>query len=317
MTTRAAASPRLRWDALPARVRDAAHQALNAAVVAEDPRPGGFSPGVASGLTLADGRRVFVKAISAARNPHAPGLYRREAAVMATLPARVPAPELLWTWDDGKWVVLVLEWVDGRSPREPWDDGELGRVVRALDDLAQALTPSPLAGPGVVEDLADNFRSWRRMSADPALYRDLDHPWARANLDRLAELEAGWERAATGDTLVHADLRADNMLLAPDGRVVFVDWPHAVTGAPWLDLLFFLPSVAATATGPVDPAALWRVGEVGRAADPDAVDAVLAALAGDWLYQSTLPAPRNVPGLRAHQRAKGDATLTWLRSRIS
>lgn len=295
-------------------MRDAARDALGAEVVAEDPRSGGFSPGVASGLILADGRRVFAKAINAARNPHAPALYRREAAVMAALPARVPAPALLWTWDDGEWVVLILEWIDGRSPGEPWNEDELGRVVAALDELARSLTPSPLAGPTVVEDLADNFCSWRRMSADPALAQGLDRPWARANLNRLASLEAGWARAAAGDTLLHADLRADNMLLAPDGRVVFVDWPYAVTGAPWLDVVFFLPSVAAA--GPVDLAAVWGSSEVARGADPGAVDAVLAALAGDWLYQSTLPAPRNVPGLRAHQRAKGDATLAWLRSRI-
>src|SRR5713101_2950653 len=58
----------------------------------------------------------------------------------------------------------------------------------------------------------------------------------------LAALETGWEAAAEGPTLVHADLRADNILLAGD-RMVVVDWPWACLAAPWFDLVAMLPSV--------------------------------------------------------------------------
>jgi len=63
---------RLRWGEVPEPVRRAVAGRLGAEVRAEDSRPGGFSPGVASRLTLADGRRVFVKAVNAGRNPMAP-----------------------------------------------------------------------------------------------------------------------------------------------------------------------------------------------------------------------------------------------------
>ena len=63
------------------------------------------------------------------------------------------------------------------------------------------------------------------------------------NLDVLVDLEASSEGAAAGDTLVHFDLRADNIVL--NGRdVFFVDWPHARTGETWLDVAYFLPRVA-------------------------------------------------------------------------
>ena len=96
---------RLRWAELPCRVRAAAESALGAAVTADAPQAGGFSPGMASRLTLADGRRVFAKAISGEQNPRSPDLYRREVEVARELPPPVPALRLQWSYDDGDGMV--------------------------------------------------------------------------------------------------------------------------------------------------------------------------------------------------------------------
>jgi hypothetical protein len=94
---------------------------------------------------------------------------------------------------------------------------------------------------------------------------------------------------------------------------VFVDWPHARVGAPWLDLLFLLPSAAATGT---DPAAVWADYPPAHDADPDAVTAVLVALTGFFLCQSVLPPPRNLERVRPFQRVQGEAALRWVRQRF-
>jgi hypothetical protein len=309
-----AGSTRLRWVELPPRVRTAAESALGAAVASDAVQPGGFSPGLASRLVLADGRRVFVKAINAERDPRAPGLYRREIEVMrslSALPTHLPAPRLLWSFDDGEWVLLVLDDVEGRMPSEPWNQAELTQVLAALEQLAMALTPAPIAAMSIVDDLVENYSSWQAIAADPGLQNRLD-PATRTVLPRLVALEAQWSDAARGQTLLHGDLRADNLLLTSDG-VVAVDWPYAVTGAPWVDGLLLLVSVAATSG--VDPEPLWRDFGPAAAAHPAGVNAVLAAAAGDWIYQGMLPPPPNLPTLRAHQQAKGGAALTWLYAR--
>ena len=59
----------------------------------------------------------------------------------------------------------------------------------------------------------------------------------------------------TGDSLLHFDVRADNVLLT-DTRVHFVDWPWAAVGVRWLDLVAMLPSVAMQ--GGPDPESVWR-----------------------------------------------------------
>jgi aminoglycoside phosphotransferase (APT) family kinase protein len=279
--------------------------------VAAHSQPGGFSPGLAARLVLADGRRAFAKAVGSERNPDSPGMHRREVAVLAALPADLPVPRLLGSYDDGDWVALVVEDVDGVAPVEPWRPAELARVVDAMAGLADRLTPSPIAGRPVAVLDEKAFRGWRMLASDPAAAAPLG-PAVRDRLDELAAIEATWTAAAEGDALVHCDLRADNILLTPD-RVVFVDWPHARVGAPWLDLLFLLPSAAVTGT---DPEAVWASYPPARAADPDAVTAVLVALTGFFLHQSVLPPPQNLERVREFQRVQGEAARRWVDARI-
>ncbi|OIJ86924.1 aminoglycoside phosphotransferase [Streptomyces sp. MUSC 14] len=320
MTTSAppATGVRTPWEALPAAVRDAVGETLGAPVVRSQTQRGGFSPGVAARVRTAAGGTGFVKAVSAEANPHSPVLHRREARVAAALPAAVPAPRLLGTYDDGTWVALVFEEVAGRQPHVPWRPDELRRVLDALTVLARTGTPCTLDVPPVAEDLAEAFSGWRRLLDGEAGgvggVRDRLGAWAADQLPELAALEARWSEGAAGDTLAHADVRADNVLLTADGRVAFVDWPHALRAAPWFDLLVMLPCVRAQ--GGPDPEEVFTAHPLGRDADPDAVTAALAALTGYFLRSSLNPAPPGLPTLRPFQRAQGDAASAWLRRRL-
>lgn len=299
------------WADLPATVRSAVEDILGAPVVEARSQSGGFSPGVAARVRLANGGRAFVKAVSAEANTDSPDHHRAEARHTAALPPHAPVPRLLGSYDDGVRVALVLEDIEGRQPRVPWDPAELDRVLAAVGGLARLLTPAPVDAPPVAARKTSMFTGWRTLHA--AAGTALLDPWAARRLGALAELEAGWADAAGGDTLAHADLRADNILLTED-RVVFVDWPHAVRAAPWFDLLAMLPCVAAQ--GGPDPEALFTGHPLGRDADPAAVTAVLAALAGYFVAHSLRPGPPGLPTLRAFQAAQGAAALDWLRRRL-
>jgi hypothetical protein len=107
----------------------------------------GFTPGFASVLLLADGGHAFVKA-AGEDDDHRSGFairaaYREEARIRSALPAGLPAPRLLWTADDGEWVVNGFEYVAGRLPTRPWVTAELDAVVAALTDMARALERPP------------------------------------------------------------------------------------------------------------------------------------------------------------------------------
>ncbi|WP_432825206.1 hypothetical protein [Dactylosporangium sp. CA-092794] len=200
---------RIPWTALPPGIRSAVERRLGTRVTAAADRPGGFSPGVAATLHLATGRAVFVKVTRS--DPEA-GFHRREIAINRRLPPAAPVPRLLDAYDDGTWVALVFEHVDGALPAQPWHPADLTRALTAATAAAEALTPSPI-------------------------------PAAEASRPRLTG------GPFTGDTLLHGDLYPFNILLTPD-EVRLVDWPHAWVGPPYGDVLTLLSTAPLSGLNP-------------------------------------------------------------------
>ncbi len=123
--TAPAAGVHLPWAEVPEAIQTwAAHVGGGAPAVVRDLQ-GGFSPGAAARLEC-PGRTLFVKAVGAVLNPDSPLMHRREAEVSAALPHSGFFPTLLETYDDGDWVALAFEAVDGRPPRHPWERGRVG-----------------------------------------------------------------------------------------------------------------------------------------------------------------------------------------------
>lgn len=311
---RASGGGRLAWHQVPAGVRAQVDAALGSPVVRAVNQPGGFSPGLAARCLLGDGRRVFVKAVSPEQNPQSTRIQRREADVASRLPPWVPAPRVLHRLDDGQWVVLVFEDVDGRQPAEPWTTADLDVVLPAVRAFGDAATPAPVDG---LQPVADKHRAifggWRRLAVGDGDLGPLPR-WCRDRIDDLAAAEAGWESAAAGDTLLHADLRADNVLLRDDGTVVFVDWPWACRGAAFVDPLLMLPSIG-LGGGP-DPGWVIDRYDLLAGVDERAFLDVFTALCGFLARASQDDAPVGLPALRTFQRAQADVGLSWLRDAL-
>ncbi len=166
----------------------------------------------------------------------------RRGGVSSALPDEPLFPRLLDSYDDGDWVALAFRAVEGRLPRHPWDPAELRTVMDGVATMHERLTPSPCDTAPVTTYFQPMFDGWQTLAAGHDSVGALDE-WSRRHLDRLAQLEARWSEASRGRTLIHGDIRSDNMLLSTRG-VVFVDWPHAAVGSPILDLVAWAPSVA-------------------------------------------------------------------------
>jgi aminoglycoside phosphotransferase (APT) family kinase protein len=305
----AASGARLDWDAVPREVRRAVEDELPAGVTLAESQPGGFSPGAAARLRLGDGSRVFVKAVGPSPNPDAPDVHRREAHVASRLPHSVPAPRLLFTVEAAGWVALAFEDVEGHHPVLPWREDELRLVLSALTELAATLTPSPVELPALADDEFTGFRELVAVRAAGEPLPPID-PWVERNLSALAAQEAAWPRAARGTTLVHTDIRADNVLIRY-GRVYVIDWPHAALGPRWADLVFMLPSISMQ--GGPEPWHLFDAHPLSEAADRDAVATLLCGLTGFFLCEARKPPPPGLPTLRPFQEGQGAAALRWLR----
>jgi aminoglycoside phosphotransferase (APT) family kinase protein len=238
-------------------------------------------------------------------------MHREEARWLAQLPRSAPVPQLTGVYDDGDWVAVILEDVAGRHPQLPWRIDELRQIMVAIERLQAEFTPCPVPNlPTVVERHRETFDGWREL--DKAPDRKLN-PWIRRHLVRLVDLEAGWAGAVGGDTLLHADLRADNLLFTEAGSVMFLDWPGACRGAAWFDPLVMAPSVAMQ--GGPDLEWIIQHHKNARTADPEQLTTLVVAMAGYFVQRSLLPAPPGLPTLRAFQAGQGRAALKWAAAR--
>jgi aminoglycoside phosphotransferase (APT) family kinase protein len=307
-----AAGTRVSWEDLPTPVRTCIERACGTPVTHTQTQPGGFSPGLAVRALCADGTRVFIKAVSARANPDSHRYHQREAAVLAALgqlttAGQIPIPRLRATASSGSWTALIIDDVDSRQPATPWLPAEINRVLTALDRVAGDLTPAPIPVPAVTDLYARAFTGWRTVARQPAASQ-LD-PWTRVHLRQLASLEQTWAAHAAGDTLLHTDLRADNILLTRD-HVMFVDWPHACRGAAFIDPVLLAVSISAYGGPPPDQ--VIALSPAARAASRDAIAAIACAAAGYYTEQALRPPPPGIPAARAHQAIQGRAARQWL-----
>ena len=311
-----ATAQRPSWSSLPADLRACVEERLGQPVAGADSQGGGFTNGFASRLRLADGSRVFVKAVSRRQSPEVFASYEQEVLVARALPENVPAPRLRWTAERDEWLVLAFDDVAGRTPQRPWQPEQLRAVLDLLTPLAAALTPAPSALPHLdtTADLDHGFSFWRRLAggqanADP---RVVSEQW-REHLEALAALEGDWAALAAGETAVHFDMREDNLLLTQDGQVLVCDWNWLTLAAPWADLVGLLISVHGDG---LDAEAVLAEHPLSRDVPARPVDAFLVALAGYFTQAAARPALPHSPWMRAHQAWWRDATLSWLALRL-
>jgi hypothetical protein len=175
-------------------------------------------PGGAQKLTarLVDADDRVVGFLKCAEQPLARSRLRNEYDVLRRLPPGVGPTPLKYGTVCGL-DVLLLAPVAGRHPRA-------------------AMDPSP-----ALHRLLESLATPQRATIE-------QHPWVRALGDGLASTASAVEALAGRAwpvTLRHGDLAPWNLLRAPDGRLVAVDWEYgSATGLPGLDLAQYMLQVA-------------------------------------------------------------------------
>lgn len=304
----AATAQRPTWAELPLGLRSEIENRLGDSVESAVSQRSGFTPGFASRLVLTDGSRWFVKAASS-EHGWLQDCYAAEAVKLRLLPAGVPAPILRQRFDvrvDGiDWLVLVIDDVDGRPPVRPLGEAEATAALAAVADLSRRLTPAPAGFAWV--SLAEELAGMQPVGDDPLDRRE----WRphRAELDELLTATAA---GLLGETLVHGDVRDDNLLVAADQTVWVCDWNFPTLGPIWADALCLAISMSGDG---LDADALLADTGLIEAADADAVDCLLLHLARYFAAAAGQDPVLHSPYLRTHQAWYAEVTGDWLRRR--
>ncbi len=297
---------RLEWQHLPPHIRTAIEQRIGSPVVAAESQGGGFTPAFASVLTCEDGSRHFVKAASSKAQRSFAESYRQEARITGALPVDLATPQLAWVRDADDWVALGYPHHPHRMPERPWPAGDLSRALASLEATAVRLTPAPVGWglPTLAEEIGGFAPLWERhvLRLHPDLPSGERAAAAAARVDELV-----------GDTVVHCDVRDDNILLT-DGGALLCDWTWAAVGPAWFDSLCLL--IGAHGDGHDTDALLARL-SLFADADPEHVTTALALVTGWFWKAGDDPAPTFSPYVRDAQTWLARAGWHWLEQRLS
>ncbi|GIE83230.1 hypothetical protein Aph02nite_91800 [Actinoplanes philippinensis] len=272
---------------------------LGEPVLVEQAAAAGFTPSIASIVMGRSGVRLFVKAA-----PVGNGLGEavEAGAVLADAVGDL-GPRLVGAATCGGWRVAAYHVVDGVTI-ESWSAADVDEFLRIVDRMRERLEPCPVEG---VRPYAHDFVP---LLGDWATLGVTRPPPISAPVARLAELEARWTAVLSpGVALHHGDLRRDNVIREPGGRLRIVDWTHLWTAPGWLDLVRVLPDLASCGH---DPESVLRR-SCWRDTPADDVNVALAGLAGRAWRDCVLPGE---PRLRTMQREQAEQLLSWLDARL-
>ena len=197
---------------------------------------------------------------------------------------------------DPEEAVLVLEDLSAAAWPPPWTPALLAQLEDLFVDLARTTADPTL--PTLAGRLQE-WGAWERVAAEPSGLL-ASGAVSAAWLDRYLQplLDAQSRGSTGGDSLLHVDIRSDNLCFR-SGSAMLVDWNHAARGDSRWDRLLMLQTIELEGGPPAQEQA------------PDADPAIVVWLAGYFAARVGLPAPEGAPGVRRFQRAQLDVVLPW------
>jgi hypothetical protein len=298
----------------PDAVIDFVSTSLGGRIAREGPASAGFTESVASVIMSTAGSQVFVKA-----GPLGDG-YGEAVKAGAELAAVIGdlGPQLLSALDAEGWSVAVYAVVPGTAILD-WREEDLEQLNGLSHRLRARMDPNPLADTethaGAFAPLLGTWESLLDSNSPGATavahVSDRRLPYG-LSVELLAELESDWFSVLEpGTALQHGDIRRDNVVREPSGRLWLVDWTHRWLAPGWADWVRLAPDVAASG---FDPEAVLRH-SAWNDADDHAVNVMLAGQAGRCWRDGHLPDVPGLPQLRPMQLLQGDMSMGWLAAR--
>jgi hypothetical protein len=259
---------------------------------------GGHTPARRWIVTLEDGRTAFVKI---ATDDLTASWIRDEHLVYSMLRGSRFMPAYVGFYDDGARPVLAVEDLSAAVWPPPWSPERVRAVLECLELVAA--TPAPDGLPLAADDHLGLRDGWPEVAREPAPFLALglcSTAWLDGALPAL--LEASRTAPLAGTSLLHFDVRADNLCFRADGTAVLVDWNWTSIGNRLLDVAGWLPSLHAEGGPPPAEVA------------PNLPAGLAAVVAGYFCNHSARPPITTAPGVRPLQLRHARTALPWAAS---
>ncbi len=256
------------------------------------PAKGGYSVAERWVAKLQNGSSVFIKA---ATDEDTKSWLKAEDKVYENIKGDF-MPQFIG-YDEAS-SILALEDLSKETWTYEWSAERVQAVLHMLEKVAATKTPDDFP---LLELQAPKFNGWREIAAVPenrAGFLKLglaSSEWLDKALPILvqAEMAAKFE----GDSLVHVDVRSDNICFRGK-KPMLVDWNWACRGNAKLDVVGWFPSLHVEG-GP----APWDV----TLDEPE----LITALAGFWAIRAPRPSHKQGTAIRELQLKQLRSALPW------
>ncbi len=318
--------PKPVWSAVPAVVQAALADRLGSPVLEAAIAWGGYTPSASFIVTLANGKRVFIKGAHPGQNTYGVAAFKAEQQIYQNYPQLSGiAPAYICEVELADWHLMVLEAIEGGEKLLPWTKAKLEAVFLTLETLHKRIPAKPdgmneLATDPGMADLVSGRIGWRSLEQDNGFeqfYNKFADPlaaqaWFELLLPQLMELECQVASLGGRYQTLHVDLRSDNMLLRADGSAVLLDWPNLCWGPLVYDLTYFANSVVLEGYGTHEDvfALAGDVLQTGFERNDQLIS--MANMSGYFAASCIKPEVEMLPRLRGFQLQQLRAALPWM-----
>ena len=255
------------------------------------PVQGGYTAAQRVMAYFSDGFSAFVKVGTTELTSR---WLRQEHDLYESLSASFMPAYLGWH-DDEAHPILLLEDLSHAFWPPPWSEKRVQQVLETLEVVSKYA----MAVPPLVERGADLMNGWSQVAKDPQPVLSLalvSESWLELALPILLQNENS--EALKGDSLLHLDVRSDNICFVDD-RVILIDWDGASYGNPLVDIAAWLPSLHSEG-GPPPEHILPNAPELAT------------LMSGYFACKAGLPSLPDAPYVRDVQKRQLNSALPWV-----
>lgn len=316
------------FDALPPELKSEIEKTIGRNIERAHIIYGGYSSAFSVIAVAKDGSEYFIKGSHPGEMSHGAKTLEQEihiykaVSILADIaPAFIGQTE--WGGEDD-WRLGIWQAVAGSGIKPVWDEADFAAFGETLCTLytsfdLKTADVKNATDTNFIKDIVSGKNSWRKFNAfaprkdefaDMFENPDAGRAWLEDHLDKFI---SGSQRPVQHfETLVHFDLRHDNILFDDQNQALIIDWPNGCIGPAGYDLVCVACDLMVHGNGPA-----WDIFEKLCAAaklqiDSDDVIHILMKISGYYALNAYREVPEKLPRLRWLQQAFLYAMTEWL-----
>jgi hypothetical protein len=200
----------------------------------------GLSPAYRYAVQLENGNKIFVKA---ATDKQTEIYLRNEYCVLSSMNEKFMPRVIDWLEKPDAYPVLITQDLsDAYWPAShqgvTWRNGDIDLLLKEIYQLS-----GKEGIPALPALTNEEYSIWTFIASNPRNFLQLNlctEKWFNNAISHLIEAEKQLDKS--GSSLVHGDIRSDNICFA-GSQVMFVDWSNAARGNSRHDLANLLPTL--------------------------------------------------------------------------